>query len=59
LVKQGQTNIYVFKVNERRYKEEMVKFIDFSNDGYNSVPTVKKKANKLAKKIQTKPKERY
>ncbi len=29
-----QTNIYVFKVGEKHDKEEMVKFIDFSNDGY-------------------------
>jgi len=29
-----QTNVYVFKVNERHHKDEMVKFIDFSNDGY-------------------------
>ena len=29
-----QTNIYVFKVNEAHHKDEMVKFIDFSNDGY-------------------------
>jgi hypothetical protein len=29
-----QTNVYVFKVNEKHHKEEMVKFIDFSSDGY-------------------------
>jgi hypothetical protein len=29
-----QTNIYVFKVGEKHHKDEMVKFIDFSNDGY-------------------------
>lgn len=29
-----QTNIYVFKINEKHHKDEMVKFIDFSNDGY-------------------------
>lgn len=29
-----QTFIYVFKVNEPHHKDEMVKFIDFSNDGY-------------------------
>lgn len=29
-----QTNIYVFKVNEKHHKDDMVKFIDFSNDGY-------------------------
>tara|TARA_R110001599_G_scaffold130133_5_gene305064 strand:+ start:430 stop:3006 length:2577 start_codon:yes stop_codon:yes gene_type:complete len=29
-----QTYIYVFKIKESHNKEEMVKFIDFSNDGY-------------------------
>ena len=29
-----QTNIYVFKVGEKHQEEEIVKFIDFSNDGY-------------------------
>ncbi|MGB1205200.1 MAG: HsdM family class I SAM-dependent methyltransferase [Chitinophagales bacterium] len=29
-----QTRIYVFKANEKHEAEEMVKFIDFSNDGY-------------------------
>ncbi|MGD8234411.1 HsdM family class I SAM-dependent methyltransferase [Vibrio sp. TRT 1302] len=29
-----QTYIYVFKVNESHHQDEMVKFIDFSNDGY-------------------------
>ena len=29
-----QTNIYVFKVAEPHHKDEMVKFIDFSNDWY-------------------------
>ncbi len=29
-----QTYIYVFKVNEAHHKEEMVKFIDFTDDGY-------------------------
>jgi hypothetical protein len=29
-----QTRIYVFKVNEKHQKDEMVRFIDFSNDGY-------------------------
>lgn len=29
-----QTNIYVFKVGEKHHADEMVKFIDFSNDGY-------------------------
>lgn len=38
-----QTYIYVFKVNERHHKDEMVKFIDFSNDGYKR--TNRKKAS--------------
>ena len=29
-----QTNIYVFRVGEPHHKDEMVKFIDFTNDGY-------------------------
>ena len=29
-----QTNIYVFKVGEAHHQDEIVKFIDFSNDGY-------------------------
>lgn len=29
-----QTQIYVFKVNEKHHKDEIIKFIDFSNDGY-------------------------
>lgn len=29
-----QTNIYVFRVGEAHMKDELVKFIDFSNDGY-------------------------
>ena len=38
-----QTNIYVFKVNEKHHKDETVKFIDFSNDGYTR--TNRKKAS--------------
>ncbi|WP_297443052.1 N-6 DNA methylase [Sulfurimonas sp.] len=38
-----QTNIYVFKVGEKHHKDEMVKFIDFSNDGYTR--TNRKKAS--------------
>ena len=29
-----QTNVYVFKVGEAHQKDDIVKFIDFSNDGY-------------------------
>lgn len=38
-----QTNIYVFRVNEAHAKDEIVKFIDFSNDGYTR--TNRKKAS--------------
>jgi hypothetical protein len=51
-----QTNIYVFKVNERHHKEEMVKFIDFTNDGYTR--TNRKKAS-INLKDTNKAKERY
>ena len=51
-----QTNIYVFKVNEKHHKDEMVKFIDFSNDGY-SRTNRKKATNNL--KDTDKAKERY
>lgn len=39
-----QTHIYVFKVWEAHHPDEMVKFIDFSNDGYTR--TAKKKSSK-------------
>lgn len=29
-----QTHIYVFKIGEKHQKDDLVKFIDFSNDGY-------------------------
>jgi hypothetical protein len=51
-----QTNIYVFKVNEKHHKDEMVKFIDFSNDGY-SRANRKKGSNNLKDTGQAK--ERY
>lgn len=51
-----QTNIYVFKVNEKHHKDELVKFIDFSNDGY--ARTNRKKASSNLKDIN-KAKERY
>ena len=51
-----QTNIYVFKVNEKHHKEEMVKFIDFTNDGYTRTNR-KKASNNL--KDTNKAKERY
>ena len=51
-----QTNIYVFKVNEKHLKDEMVKFIDFSNDGYTRTNR-KKASNNLKDTDQAK--ERY
>lgn len=38
-----QTNIYVFRVGEAHQKDDVVKFIDFSNDGYTR--TNRKKAS--------------
>jgi hypothetical protein len=38
-----QTYIYVFKVNERHQQDDVVKLIDFSNDGYTR--TNRKKAS--------------
>lgn len=51
-----QTNIYVFKVNEQHHKDETVKFIDFSNDGYTRTNR-KKGSNNL--KDTDRAKERY
>jgi len=51
-----QTNIYVFKVGEKHDKEEMVKFIDFSNDGYTR-SNRKKASNNL--KDTANAKQRY
>ncbi|MDY7047390.1 MAG: N-6 DNA methylase [Microcystis panniformis WG22] len=51
-----QTNIYVFKVNEKHHKDEIVKFIDFSNDGYTRTNR-KKSSNNL--KDTDSAKERY
>ena len=51
-----QTNVYVFKVNEKHHKDEVVKFIDFSNDGY-SRANRKKGSNNL--KDTDFAKERY
>lgn len=38
-----QTNIYVFRVGEAHHPDDVVKFIDFSNDGYTR--TSRKKAS--------------
>lgn len=51
-----QTNIYVFKVNEKHQKDDIVKFIDFSNDGYTRTNR-KKASNNLKDTDQAK--ERY
>ena len=51
-----QTNIYVFKVNEKHHKDEMVKFIDFTNDGYTRANR-RKASNNLKDTDQAK--ERY
>ena len=51
-----QTNIYVFKVNEPHHKDEVVKFIDFTNDGYTR--TNRKKASNNLKDTSN-AKERY
>jgi hypothetical protein len=51
-----QTNIYVFKVNEKHHHDEMVKFIDFSNDGY--MRTNRKKASNNLKDTDN-AKQRY
>ena len=51
-----QTYIYVFKVKEVHHKDEMVKFIDFSNDGYTR--TNRRKASNNLKNTD-RAKERY
>ena len=51
-----QTNIYVFKVGEKHHKDEMVKFIDLSNDGYTHTSR-RKSSNNL--KDTNQAKERY
>lgn len=40
-----QTNIYVFKVGEKHEKDEIVRFIDFSEDGYTRSNRKKAKAS--------------
>lgn len=51
-----QTNIYVFRVGEAHQKDDIVKFIDFSNDGYTR--TNRKKASNNLKDTD-RAKERY
>ncbi len=51
-----QTNIYVFKIGEAHQKDDTVKFIDFSNDGYTR--TNRKKAS-VNLRDTDRAKERY
>ncbi|MBQ8615555.1 MAG: N-6 DNA methylase [Clostridia bacterium] len=51
-----QTNIYVFRVGEAHQKDDVVKFIDFSNDGYTR--TNRKKAS-INLRDTDRAKERY
>ena len=51
-----QTSVYVFRVGEAHQKDDMVKFIDFSNDGYTR-SNRKKASNNL--KDTDHAKERY
>lgn len=51
-----QTAIYVFRISEEHKKDDIVKFIDFSNDGY--ARTNRKKANVNLKDVD-RAKERY
>lgn len=51
-----QTNVYVFRVGEAHQKDDVVKFIDFSNDGYTR--TNRKKASNNLKDTDH-AKERY
>lgn len=51
-----QTNVYVFRVGEAHQKDEVVKFIDFSNDGYTR--TNRKKAS-INLRDTDRAKERY
>lgn len=53
-----QTYIYVFKVNEKHHKDDIVKFIDFSNDGYTRSNRRKAKAGSNLKDSD-RAKERY
>ena len=51
-----QTNVYVFRVGEAHQKDDIVKFIDFSNDGYTR--TNRKKASNNLRDTD-RAKERY
>ena len=51
-----QTNVYVFRIGEAHQSDDIVKFIDFSNDGYTRTNR-KKSSNNL--KDTDRAKERY
>lgn len=51
-----QTNVYVFRIGEAHQNDDIVKFIDFSNDGYTRTNR-KKSSNNL--KDTDRAKERY
>ncbi|MBQ8141152.1 MAG: N-6 DNA methylase [Clostridia bacterium] len=51
-----QTNVYVFRVGEAHQKDDLVKFIDFSNDGYTRTNRKKSSSNL---KDTDRAKERY
>lgn len=51
-----QTNIYVFRVNEAHQKDDVVKFIDFSNDGYTRT---NRKKSSINLRDTDRAKERY
>lgn len=51
-----QTNVYVFRIGEAHQKDDIVKFIDFTNDGYTR--TNRKKASNNLKDTD-RAKERY
>ena len=51
-------NIYVFKIDQPHLRDEIVKFIDFSNDGYSRTSRKKSKAA-LNLRDTNRAKERY
>lgn len=51
-----QTNVYVFRIGEAHHKDDVVKFIDFSNDGYARTNRRKSSKNLVDK---DRAKERY
>lgn len=51
-----QTNVYVFRVGEAHHKDDIVKFIDFTTDGYKRID--RKKSSKKLEDVD-RAKERY